>query len=52
MKHAWRGQQSGGDPTDAGSREWVCYCSNCGVEWDDDNVDEECKGDQEEEVTT
>jgi len=30
--HQWTGKQAGGDPADAGSYEWVRYCSVCGME--------------------
>ena len=30
--HTWTGCQRGGDPTDAGSAEYVRYCSVCGME--------------------
>ena len=42
MKHKWKGQQQGGNPSDIGSYEWICWCDNCGVESDDDNEHEEC----------
>jgi hypothetical protein len=42
MKHEWKGQQSGGNPAEIESYEWICYCDNCGVEMDDDNKDEDC----------
>jgi hypothetical protein len=41
-KHKWTGQQAGGHPADASSYEWVCYCSECGVEQNDDNENEDC----------
>jgi hypothetical protein len=43
MKHEWKAQQQGGDPTEIESYEWICYCDNCGVERDDDNKDAECE---------
>jgi hypothetical protein len=30
--HQWTGCRRGGDPTDAGSAEYVRYCSVCGME--------------------
>ena len=33
---AWKGQQQGGDPADAGSYEWAAYCDLCGAEKEDD----------------
>jgi len=30
--HKWVGRRQGGDPADAGSYEWVRYCSVCGME--------------------
>ncbi len=30
--HKWVGQRVGGDPANAGSYEWVRYCSVCGIE--------------------
>lgn len=30
--HKWVGQQQGGSPAEAGSYEWVRYCSVCGME--------------------
>lgn len=48
MKHEWKGQQQGGDPADAGSYEWVCYCDNCGIEMDDDNEHSDCPPDEQE----
>ena len=48
MKHKWKSQQVGGDPTDAASTEWVTYCDVCGVESDGDDYDEECEATYEQ----
>lgn len=32
MSHQWTGVQRGGDPTEAGSTEYVRYCRLCGIE--------------------
>lgn len=49
MRHMWKGQQSGGSPSDP--PEWVCYCELCGAEQTDDNVDDECVTDEEIDAT-
>jgi len=32
LAHQWTGCQQGGNPTEAGSYEWIRYCSVCGME--------------------